>query len=100
LIDITLKVVAPFSTATIIIQENGSVSYIAKQRGQEEIQDSGTLTKAQINTLAKLIEEIEFLDMKSRAKSPNDPEDGSTYTISIRILPEGPPELAFRGLIL
>ena len=98
LIDITFKVGAPFSTATLNIQENGTVAYFAKQQSQEEIQDSGTLTKAQISELAKFIEKIDFLDMKNRTKGPNDPEDGSTYTISLRILPEGAdPALAYPG---
>ena len=97
LVDVTLKVDAPFSSATLIIQENGAVAYSAKQRGQEEIQDSGTFTKAQVNELAKLIEQINFIDMKNRTKGPTDPEDGSTYTVSIRILPGGDPALAFPG---
>ena len=97
MVDITLKVDAPFSTATLTIQENGAVIYSATQRGQAEIQDSGTLTMAQVNELVKFIEETDFLAMKNRTKDANDPEDGSTYTISLRILPQGDPKLAFPG---
>lgn len=32
--------------------------------------------------------------MRDRAGSEGDPQDGSTYAITVRILPKGPPELA------
>jgi len=94
LLDILLRINAPFSTATLTIEKNGSVYYVAKQRGQEEIQDSGTFFEFQISALIKLIQDTNILEMKDRLKEISDPEDGSTYTIIVRILPQGPPEFA------
>jgi hypothetical protein len=94
LIDVVLYIDAPFSAAIITIQENGTVVYSAKQRGKEESKDTRAISKIQFSELANLIEESDFLDMRNRNKIPGDPEDGSTYTIIIRILPEGDPALA------
>jgi len=98
IIDVVLNVDAPFSTAVLTIQNNNSVFYSAKQRSQDEIQDSSDLTSSQMNELARTIKDIDFLSMEDRPAGDDDPQDGSTYTITIRILPDGPPELADPGV--
>ncbi len=99
IIDIELKIDAPFSTAVLTIHDDGVVVYKAKQHGQEEILDSGALTQSQMSTLAKLLENINFLEMKNRPQSADDPLDGSTYTITVSVLPPGAnPALAFPGV--
>lgn len=98
IIDVVLEVDAPFSTATLTIRENGSVSYVAKQSGRAEVQESGTVTADQLNILAKMAQEIDFLNMNGHPAKHDDPLDGSTYAISISILPQGDPRLADPGI--
>jgi len=95
LVDISLKVEAPFSTAGLTIQENGVMFYSAQQRGNEMIQDSGSVSKTRVNELSKLIEKSDFINMNNSIKQTTDPMDGSTYIISVRSLPKKNPELAF-----
>lgn len=100
IIDITLKIDAPFSTAVLRIQfYDGVIFYRAQQHGQAEILDSGTLTQSQMSALAKLLEDTLFLRMKNHPQNADDPLDGSTYTIAIRTLwPGADPALAFPGV--
>lgn len=99
IIDIALKIDAPFSTAVLTIQfYDGAILYRAQQHGQAEILDSGTLTQSRMSALAKLLEDTHFLEMKNHPQNADDPLDGSTYTITIRVLPPGAdPALAFAG---
>ena len=98
IIDIVLKIEAPFSVAVLTIENNGTASYVAQQYDQIKFQDSGTLTESQMNTLTKSLEDANFLRMTNRPQSADDPLDGSTYTITVRSLPAGsPPELAYPG---
>ena len=91
IIDVVLKIDAPFSTASLTIQQNGFVFYREQQNRQKEINDSSTFTQNQMNIIARLIEGINFFEMKGRPKNANDPLDGSTYTITIRAIPRGYP---------
>lgn len=96
ILEITLEINAPFSTAELTIYEDGSALYTAKQRGQQEAQTShetGTFTKEQIVELFDLIERNTFFSLADRPKNQDDPEDGSTYTISVITLPADSPEL-------
>ena len=96
IIEATLEINAPFSTAKLVIFADGSALYTAKQSGQAEIQtihEAGTFTKAQMAELFNLIENNNFFSLKNRPYKDSDPLDGSTYALTIKIRPTGPPEL-------
>ena len=98
ILEVTLEVTAPFSTAKLTIYQDGSALYFEKRDGQAEKQgiyeevDIETSSR-QMKKFLELIQENNFFSMKEKPKKASDPEDGSTYTITIKIRPAGPPEL-------
>ncbi len=96
-LEITLEVKAPFSTAKLAIYQDGSALYSEKKDGQAEkqgIYEVDTVTSArQMNKFRELVRENNFFSMKDKPKRSSDPEDGSTYSIVVKIRPAGPPEL-------
>ncbi len=95
-IEATLEIDAPFSTAKLAIFADGSALYTAKQGVRAETQtihEAGTFTKAQMTELFNLIESNNFFSLKNRPHKDSDPLDGSTYALTIKIRPAGSPEL-------
>ena len=96
ILEITLGVGAPFSTAKLSIYDDGSALYVRKQDGQQEAQtihEAGTFTQTQMAELFDLIGRNNFLSLKDRPYKEGNPVDGSTYAISVTIRSPGPPEL-------
>lgn len=98
LLEIALEVSSLFSTAKLTIFEDASALYSEKQRGQNEQQgiyeEVNIETRdSQMKTFVELVRKNNFFSMKDRPKRASDPEDGSTYTITVKIRPAGPPEL-------
>ena len=98
LLEITLEVSAPFSTATLSLFEDGSALYSEKMHGKPEQQ--GIYEKVTIETrnrqmkkFAELVRRSNFFSMKDKPKRSSDLADGSAYTITVKIRPAGPPEL-------
>lgn len=88
---LTLKVEAPFSSASLVIAKDGSVTYAARKEGETETKDSHTITPGQLRELLSLAKSVNFFEMRNKPKGPNDPEDGSSYTIEASTgLPDSP----------
>ncbi|GEM_PF-2137631 len=98
ILEITLEVSVPFSTAKLSIFEDGSAIYSEKMDGKPEqrgIYEDVTIETRdrQIKKFAELVRRNNFFSMKDKPKRSSDPEDGSAYTITVKIRPAGPPEL-------
>ena len=98
ILEITLEVNAPFSTAKLTIFEDGNAIYSEKMTGQPE--QRGIYEEVDIKTrdlqmkkFVGLVEKNNFFSMEDKPKRPGDPVDGSTYTVTVKIRPAGPPEL-------
>ena len=98
ILEITLEVSAPFSIAKLSILEDGSALYSEKmdgkpeQRGIYEEVDIETRDR-QMKKFVELVRKNNFFSMKDRPYKESDPLDGSSYTLTIKIRPAGPPGL-------
>jgi len=98
ILEVTLEVNAPFSTAKLTIFKDGSALYLENQNGQSEkriiYEEVNVVTSVrQMGRFAELVKESNFFSLKDRPKRPTDPENGSTYTITIKLLPSDSSEL-------
>jgi len=98
ILEVTLEVNAPFSTAKLTIFKDGSALYLENQNGQSEkrtiYEEVNVATSVrQMGRFVGLVKESNFFSLKNRPKRPTDPENGSTYTITIKLLPSDSPEL-------
>lgn len=87
-LEMTLEVTAPSSTAKLIIYEDGSALYSEKHTGQVEQQgiyeDVDTATRdLQMRKFSDLVIKNKFFSLGDTSKGANDPDDGSTYTMTI-----------------
>ena len=94
IVSVSLSIEAPFSKASISIQEDGSISYLAKDYSQRdsssETKNSSQITSAQFDEISEYIEGIAFWFMENKGYDPQGttyPVDGSTYTITASSFP-------------
>jgi len=93
IVSVTLSIEAPFSKASINIQENGLISYFATAESSsdpKETKDSIQITSAQFEELSEYVDKIGFWFMENKGlgfDGPNYPTDGSTYIITASSLP-------------
>ena len=90
LLEVILKIDAPFSLATISVDHNGLVRYNAKARNQEEVRDEAVFSSKQMQILLTTIESNNFFDLETVI----DDEvpmiaDGSVYTLSVKTVITG-----------
>jgi hypothetical protein len=98
ILEIALEVSAQFSTAKLSIFKDGSALYSEKMDGKPEqrgIYEEVTIETRdrQMKKFVELVRRNNFFSMKDKKKRPSDPADGSTYIITVKIRPAGPPEL-------
>jgi hypothetical protein len=97
ILEIQLKIDAPFSTASLTIFQDGSALYSRKQRGEDEketIYEAGTFTVTELKTISEIVYKNNFFSLKDKPYTEDSPLDGSTYTISIKAVSSYEPELA------
>ncbi len=98
ILEITLEVNAPFSTAKLTIYKDCSASYLEKQYGQPEKLTGYEeaiieICASQMNKFNDLVRENNFLSLKNNPRRSSDPVDGSAYTITVKLLSTGSTEL-------
>ncbi|MFA6273494.1 MAG: hypothetical protein WC673_03350 [Candidatus Paceibacterota bacterium] len=86
---VALDINAPFSYALVLINENGSILYKEQKHDGKETQISGLTTQAQVAELMQWIADHKFSEWKDRPQMPDDPTDGTMFTINVRFPAKG-----------
>ncbi len=98
ILEIQLKVKAPFSTSSLtIIFQDGSALYSRKQEGEDEKETNygaDSFTKLELETISKLVHQNNFFSLTDKPYTKGSPLDGSTYTISVKAVSSTRPKLA------
>lgn len=97
IIEVSLEINAPFSTAMLVVNRSGGVQYTAQDRSLQtnrSVSERGMFSEPQMIILDSLIDSKGFYSLENRPQDSDDPLDGSTFTISaILSPPEGSAEL-------
>jgi hypothetical protein len=88
LLDIALDVNSRDFNIRFEIDKNGFVEKFLQDFEEEKFsRETGYFNDVQMTELQKIINDIEFGNMENKYRKENDPEGGSTYTITVRKLP-------------
>lgn len=82
--EISLKVNAPFSTATLTLNDNGVIRYEGEspKTGVAALHDTAQITTEQYDELVRFIDSSDFFSMNDAYKEEG-LADATTYTVSV-----------------
>lgn len=85
ILEVQFQVSAPFSVATLLVTNQGSINYEASapRAGIDLQTDSTNITAQQFNDLAALIIENDFWSFKEQYSDENI-QDATTYSVSVK----------------